>query len=114
MPVLIPTKKEPYYSLTVSLDGVQYNLDFSYSTREDCWYLNFNNANGAPMLLGTKIVCQYALFPYQIDFYNLPPGTLIAMSGTNDNSTPGLNDLGINSRVQLFYYSLAEILDGAT
>lgn len=110
MSLVIPTLPDnSNYSIKCNLDGQDYGLDFNYSTREKCWYFNISNSENVLLLAGIKIVTLYPLCLYQKDFYKLPPGLFYAASGTIDNSTPMIGELGVNRRVQLVYYTEAEL-----
>lgn len=102
--IVIPTLSDPFYSLRITLDGVDYNFDFNYSTREKRWYFDIYDVENNLLLAGTKVVCLYPLNAYQQEYYNLPPGTLICASGTDDNSPPTVDELGLNKRCLLIYY----------
>lgn len=105
MSVVIPTLNDPFYSIRINLDNNDYTLDFKYSSFEERWYMDILDSENVPVLLGIKLVCLYPLAAYQQLAYAIPPGVLTCASGTTDNSPPTLNDLGINRRCQLVYYS---------
>jgi len=97
----------PFYKQKTRLDGVDYILWFRYSQREDRWYLSIYDAGETPILLGLKLVLNWPLL--QAYRYNplLPPGEIVAMGLTTDDSPPGLNELGEAQRVQLTYFEAA-------
>lgn len=97
----------PFYEMTVPLDGTDYLLSFRYSSREACWYFSIALNDGTLLAAGVKIVCNRSLLGRFADV-RLPPGMLIATTGTNDASLPGLDELGIDRRVTLVYIPKAE------
>lgn len=109
MSVVIPTLTDPFYSIVVNLDGDDYGFNFKYSTREKRWYFDILNNEGVVLLSGIKVITCFPLGFYQQAYYNLPPGMLYAVSGTLDQSPPMIDELGVDRRVQLVYYSAAEL-----
>lgn len=98
----IRTFDDPFYSMTVALDGSDYLFEFRYNQREDCWYFDLSLTDGTLLVAGVKVVCNRPLLKRFVDT-RLPPGTLIAFSSTNDASPPGLTELGEDRRVTLVY-----------
>lgn len=110
MSVVIPTVSgEPFYNITVTLDGIVYGFVFYWNTREERWYLSIFDVEGNSLLESVKLLTMYPIAPYQKGYRNLFPGILIPLSSTNDQSPPGLHDFGEDRRVQLVYYSQDEI-----
>lgn len=106
---LIPTFNSPFFSQTTTLEGVSYLLNFAYSQREDAWYMSMADANGVDIYNGIKLICSAppsapnALL-FKCKDPRRPIGDFFVLSGTQDVSPPGLNDLVLNSgRCQLFY-----------
>lgn len=98
----IRTFDDPFYSMTVALDGSDYLFEFRYNQREDCWYFDLSLTDGTLLVAGVKVVCNRPLLKRFVDT-RLPPGTLIAFANTNDASPPGLTELGEDRRVTLVY-----------
>lgn len=101
--VIIPTSNSSIQSFRCTLDGVDYKLRFKFNTRDSRWYMDIYAKDDSAIVLGTKIVCLYPLLNSGLS-NRLPPGFFYAGSGTIDNSPPGVNDLGIGRRCQLYYY----------
>lgn len=106
--ITIQTTSDPFYTTRVTLDGTDYILDFKYNQRQDRWYLTIQDANGNELVSGVKIVCNW---PLLMRFANsaLPVGELIAVALTDDDTPPGLNELGPGLRVELTYFEVSDI-----
>lgn len=105
----IRTFDDPFYSMTVALDGSDYLFEFRYNQREDCWYFNLSLTDGTLLVAGVKVVCNRPLLKRFVDT-RLPPGTLVAFANTNDDAPPGLTELGEDRRVTLVYAPKGEPL----
>lgn len=99
----LQTFEDPFYSMTVPLDGVDYLLEFSWNQREDAWYFDISLTDGTMLVRGTKIVCQADLLGRFADS-RLPPGMLMAWPNTASKKAPGLRELGEGKRVTLLYF----------
>ena len=90
-----------YFSVT--LGGVDFQLDFHYNDRSGFWYLNLYDAQRANLLRsGVKCVINYALLRTLVDVRR-PVGELVVadvrgISGTGITD-PGLEDLGTDARL---------------
>ncbi len=104
----IPTSSDPFYTQVSDFDGVNYNLQFRYNQREECWYLSIADDIGNDIVNGVKIVCSIPLLRRFSDT-RLPPGELIAAVNGPDDSPPSLTELGAGLRVELHYVPIAEI-----
>lgn len=105
--VFVPTDTiAPFWSQTTTLDGVAYLLNFVYSARESCYYLQIQSSDGVTTYAqGIKIVTNFPL----LRPYTTPPGELFAVAPTGDDSTPALGELGIGQRVVLRYLEEADL-----
>jgi hypothetical protein len=100
----INTSADPFSSISTTLDGVEYILRFTYVQRENCYYLSIEDINaGQDLLSGIKIVTGFPLVGQYRGLGNLPPGELIALTNTQDDSPAGLGELGEKARVTLYY-----------
>lgn len=109
--VTIPTLSDgsTLYTIGIELDGVGYNFKFSYSTRENVWYLDILDDYNDPLLLGIKLVQGYYLCEYQKEFRRLFEGDLLVLTGTNTKNPPGLIGLGPGSDWKLIYIPRGEL-----
>lgn len=116
MPSLIPTQPDdPNYSISTTLDGVDYELTFRYSGRENCFYLDLALTDGTVLSQGRKVVCNWSLWrDFRYD-KRMPQGALVAVPSTGAGDDPpgilsdGTGELGYGRRVQLVYLTAAEI-----
>jgi hypothetical protein len=105
----IPVTPDPFQSLRVRLDGVDYLLSLAYNQREDRIYLSLADDEENPIVSGIKVLANWPLlFRHR---YNpaIPPGELMAIDTTTDGSPPGLGELGAGLRVQLIYFEAATL-----
>lgn len=99
---------EPFYDMTVNLDGVDYQLAFLYNQRFDSWFLSVYNTDGSPIVLGIAVVCNWGLLSNYSDA-RLPRGILMCQSNiANDTSPPGLAELGPGRRCKIVYLTADE------
>jgi hypothetical protein len=109
MPVLtIPAFEDPFYSMSVALEGRQYIFEFRYNQRETAWYFSVALENGTPLIAGVKVVCGVNLLKRAADV-RLPPGLLSAVWNGDDDSPPTLTELGEDKRVTLTYITSDEL-----
>ena len=104
---------EPTATEIVQLDGASYRLLFQWRERASGWYVTISSRNPeAVQVAGSRVAQgQSLLLGHQ---YNtlLPPGRLVPISlDPNDDSDPGLNELGNGRRVVLVYFSQDELAD---
>lgn len=88
----VPTSDDPFYLQRTSLEGVDYTFEFFWSTRESCWYLDLSTFDDVEIVSGLKLICNTPLL-YRLASATRPPGELIVISKTDDDSPPGLEDL---------------------
>ncbi len=105
---LLRTFEDPFYSMTSALDGADYLFEFRYSQREDAWYFSVSLTDGTALVSGVKVVCNRDLLSRFADS-RLPAGMLVAASNGEDESPPGLEELGEGKRVELIYYTADEL-----
>ncbi len=91
-------------TLSVSLDGVLYELGLHWNERAQSWSLDLFTIDGAPLLLGVRLVPAWNLLWRGTDT-RLPPGSLVLHDRTGANAAPGPDDLGV--RHTLLYVSAA-------
>lgn len=116
MPSLIPTlPDEPNYSISSTLDGVDYVLTFRYSERENCFYLDLALTDGTVLCNGRKIVCNWSIWRTFNYDTRIPQGALLAIPATGAGDDPpgfdadGNGELGDGRRVQLIYLTAKEV-----
>jgi hypothetical protein len=99
---VIPTANDPFYRQVTALSGIDYQLEFAYNQREDCWYMTIGDNEGNVMFQGLKLVVGWPIFA-GLRHANLPPGQLVVISNTISDDTPGLDDLAPGARCELCY-----------
>ena len=98
----IPTSNDPFSVQRTDLEGQEYVLQFDYSERESVWYLTIKDVTEVPLASGIKLVCNWPL-TYRLANPGLPPGDLIVISKSSDDSPPGIDDLQDGGRCELTY-----------
>lgn len=98
----VPTFDEPFYSQVVTLDGSPYLLSFAWNDRTSTWFLDVATGEGEPIACGLKLVCSWDLLKNIVD-ERRPPGRLVVLALTPDDSPPGLEDLVAGGRCRLVY-----------
>ena len=96
----------PYWDQTTTLDGISYLLQFRYNTRESVYYLSISSADGRiDYALGIKLVqSTFLLRPFPT-----PPGEMMVVAATLDDSPPRLGDLADGARCTLLYIPKADL-----
>lgn len=109
IPFVIPTVPGlPDYTLRTRLDGRDYNLRFLWNEREARWSMSILTPEDEVLAYGIRLVLNWPLLRfYQYDD-RLPPGEMMAMDLSPDKSAPGLDDLGVDKRVQLTYFAVTD------
>lgn len=103
MILTIPTGNEPYADQRTDLDGVTYVFRWAYSGREDRWSFDLTLADGTPVVMGCRIVCSIPLLRRYHYRAACPPGELVCVAYSDDDSPPGLDDLVPGGRCALLY-----------
>lgn len=89
------------YEQITFLDGREYIMRFMWNARASAWYLDVSDQDGLPIVNGVRLVCGIPLAREVVGDFRMWPGTLLCTSATQDDSDPGLLDLG--SRCILIY-----------
>lgn len=108
----IPTTNDPFSVQRTDLEGKEYVLLFDYSQREGVWYLTIKDVTETPLASGIKLVCNWPL-TYRLPNPGLPPGDLIVISKTTDDSPPGIDDLLEGGRCELTYVTSDHVFSAA-
>lgn len=92
------TRTPTGFRTSVTLSSVIYRVRFTWDNRanadEGAWRLDFNTADGTPVILGRKLVLTDDVFA--LDHYRefVPPGRLQVRRRDGSEVDPGLYDLG--------------------
>lgn len=95
----------PFYQFSTTLDGVNYNFNVRWNTRDGAWYFDLSDDQENLIIAGVKIVLGVALARRSTD-PRMPPGVFFAGDVTNSGTDAGIDDLG--ARVQVYYYPAAQ------
>lgn len=107
--ILIPTDTIlPFFYQTTTLDGTAYVLEFRYNQREQVYYLRILLPDQTVLAQGIKIVSNYRLLQAYANA-KMPPGEIVAMAQGVNDTPAALGELGNGQRVELVYYTRAEI-----
>src|SRR5690242_7133103 len=106
--ILIPVPLDAAYSTQrVRLEGSDYVFDLAYNQREDRWYLSISDSESNPVVSGVKLVTNFPLLRRYHSNTAVPPGELMCVSLTGDDSPPGFADLGVGRRCEITYWEAA-------
>lgn len=96
-----PTRNDlPSYNYVISLDSVNYMLDFKFNSRMQKWFISLSDQFSNQIIAPVPIVSTWGLFDRFVG-NSVPAGTLFAFDSSGQNLDPGRYDLG--DRVRLFY-----------
>jgi len=105
----IPTVTEPYYTIRVRLDDQDYTLEFTYSTRQERYYVSLFDVEDKPLVCGLKLVTNTPLLRYWHHKDGVPPGELMVTATGQDVTPPKIGELLEDGRCQLTYFTAAEV-----
>lgn len=108
MSLVLPTLTDgtEAYDLRTQLEGADYLFAFRYNLRRELWTFSIETPAGEHLLTGQTVHVGIVLNRRAVGG---PPGVLMAVSETDDLSSPGLQELG--ARIKLCYLTAAEVAD---
>lgn len=95
------------FTLTVDLDGVDFQLQFQFNSREGFWYFDLLDTTQTILRSGVKVVSNYPILRLYRDVESRPAGELMSFDTRLTPADPGLDDLDVNS---IFGYADADDL----
>lgn len=98
----------PIQTFNAELAGRQYQFRARWNTRESAWYLDIAQDDGTAIRHGMKAVLNAALGRRSTDAA-FPPGLIFAQDTSGADVEAGLDDFGLDARVQLVFYTFAEL-----
>lgn len=106
MSFVIPTLSDgtEAYDERLQLEGTEYIFQFRYNLRRELWSFSIVGLDGTYLLTGQTVHVGIALNRRAVGG---PPGVLIAISETDDISSPTLQELG--ERIKLIYLTADEV-----
>lgn len=97
---LLTRRDLPAYEYTVQLEGITYELRFTFNDRMSKWMISILDVNANLLVGEVPVIVNYPIFDrYKV--VGLPPGTIYAFDTANTNTDPGRYELG--ARVRIFY-----------
>lgn len=81
---------------SVTLDGIDYQLEFRHNSREDNWYMDLLDVAGNALRSGIRCVINFPLIRLMREDTR-PPGELFCLDTRQIPNDPLLEDLGVNS-----------------
>lgn len=120
MSLILPLRPDlDFFQETVTLDGVEFDLEFRWNNRDACWYLSIFDPTvveapdgsrtaiigSIPLLVGWPLLSQYRMRAR-------PLGEIVAYDTSGQNSEAGQRDLG--GRVILVYFEQNEVIEETT
>jgi len=97
----------PYFSVDVELDTLNYVLEFAWNERASAWFVSMTTSGGDVIFSGRKLVLDWPLWFRVVD-NRLPGGILLATDTSGVGLEAGVNDLG--ARVEVAYVTAEEVL----
>lgn len=98
-----------WFDMQITLESVTYTLEFKWNKRLGAWFLHVLDEGATEVLIaGMRVVVNWPLNAYRSG--NALPGLIVAYDTRQENTDPGLADLG--RRVRLFYYTSTELNGG--
>jgi hypothetical protein len=88
---LVPLQATPQ-TLTITMNGVEYDVTVFWCWPADCWMMNIADSNGNPILSGIPIVTGCDLLA-QFEYLGFD-GQLIAETDNDTDAVPTFNNLG--------------------
>ena len=95
-----------HYTMTVTLDGANYDLAFDWNSRASRWYMTLMDTTDSPIAASLCLLVGVPLLMSVTDVRR-PPGDFVAIDTSGQNIEAGLNDLG--NRVQVRYVPIADL-----
>ena len=108
---LLSDGSEYDYTQTTVLDGVSCVIRMLYNGRRECWTISMSLKDGTALIEGQTVVTNVD-FLHRCFVTGRPPGNLFAGTFTSDGETAGLEDLGTEARLRIFYVPESEIGSG--
>lgn len=102
------TPSVPIQTFNCDLAGTQYQFRARWNTRESAWYIDVAQDDGTPIRHGMKAVLNAALGRRSTDA-SFPRGFIYACDTSGANVEAGLDDFGLDARVQLVFFTFTDM-----
>ena len=106
----IQTFDSPFYTVKTQLDGTQYALTFRWNHRTKTWSFDLDDSAGTSIIHGIRVMVGVPLLRRHHYIASCPPGEIVCISNTPDDSPPGLEDLADGARCELIYVPLLDLI----
>ncbi len=103
----IPTTELADYEEQVTLDGLLYTLRFRFNPRCDAWFLDISDGDGAPIVMGRKLVVDFPFTAQHGHREGIVQGEIFVYDTSLRKIDPRFGELG--ERVLALYLERAEI-----
>ena len=102
----IPLRADsPAFKFQITLDAVEYTLQFSWNSRMARWFFDISTSDGTAIVMGQPVLVNFALM-LRFKDTALPQGRLYFYDTSGAALDPDRFDLG--SRVVMYYEDEAE------
>jgi len=110
MTIIVQTStREPSYEQSVTIDGRVLRLTFDWNARQERWKVSIWDASsGEAIRLGLTLVDGWPI-NRRVRDSRMPPRFLLALDAGGSGLDPGVSDLGIGARSQLFAVPADEV-----
>lgn len=94
MPQTLPfIPSEPFYGFSTVLDGITVEFNVRWNARDEAWYFDLFDEDGAPIAHGIKIVLG-AYLGRRVNHSIFRLGVLVAIDTSGERRDATLDDLG--------------------
>lgn len=108
MSVILPVSSQVASRQQIVLDDVPYYLLLTWNERAGAWVLGLEDRDGAPVILGRRVVLQLNLLSGYAHLPGIPTGGIFALDTAGRLSAIAREDLP-SGRVALYYIPKAEL-----
>lgn len=108
MPVIVPLRGDlPFFDLQITLDDVNYTLEFRWNERAEAWFFSILDETGeTPYAEGLRVVVAWPMLAFSAE--RVPPGVLVFI-----DTAGGVEDIvrqeELGDRVELWYFTRDEL-----
>lgn len=106
--IILPTGSDPFYTFRCTLEGTEYLFTMKFNFALNSWSMTISDTAGSPIIKGVRVVTNRGLIA-RYRRAALPPGELLAITQGLNKSPAGLEELGEDKRVTLYYLTKQEI-----
>ena len=85
------------YEFKTTLDGEKYTLSFRFNNRAGRWIMDIKTATGTVIVAGIPLLAGVDFLAQFQTKTDLPQGSLFLVNLTDENTSPGRDDLGVNT-----------------